>query len=150
MNIIHPDYSKLAARLAVSNLHKYTSDSFLGVAAKLRYLKDHQGRDAPLMAEDVYQIIANNADKIQARIDYQRDFNYDYFGYRTLERAYLFKDGNGKVIERVSIGIHLNDLDSAFETYDLMSQLYFTHATPTLFNSGTPKPQMSSCFLLTV
>lgn len=114
------------------------------------------GRNAPLMADDVYQIIKKNAEKIQARIDYQRDFNYDYFGYRTLERAYLFKDGN-KIIERpqqmlmrVSIGIHMEDLESAFETYDLMSQLYFTHATPTLFNSGTPKPQMSSCFLLTI
>lgn len=157
MNIIHPDYSKLAARLAVSNLHKYTSPDFLEVAKTLRFLKDAQGRDAPLMADDVYKIIEENIEKIQARIDYQRDFNYDYFGYRTLERAYLFKDGNGKVIERpqqmlmrVSIGIHLNDLESAFETYDLMSSLFFTHATPTLFNSGTPKPQMSSCFLLTI
>lgn len=156
MNIIHPDYSKLAARIAVSNLHKFTSSSFLEVAEKLRFLKDNMGRDAPLMADDVYQIIKKNAEKIQARIDYQRDFNYDYFGYRTLERAYLFKDGN-KIIERpqqmlmrVSIGIHMEDLESAFETYDLMSQLYFTHATPTLFNSGTPKPQMSSCFLLTI
>lgn len=105
----------------------------------------------------MYNIIERNIEKIQAKLVYDRDFNYDYFGFRTLERAYLLKDHNGKPIERpqhmlmrVSIGIHKEDLESAFETYDLMSQLWFTHATPTLFNSGTPKPQMSSCFLLTM
>ncbi len=110
-----------------------------------------------MLAEDVFQIIEQNIDKIQARLNFSRDYNYDYFGLRTLERAYLIKDEKKKIIERpqhmlmrVSIGIHKNDLDSAFETYDLMSELWFTHATPTLFNSGTPKPQMSSCFLLTM
>lgn len=127
MNIVHPDYSKLAARIAVSNLHKKTTDSFLEVATKLKNFKDKFGRDAPLLADDVYDVIAKNHDKIQARIDYTRDFNYDYFGFRTLERAYLLKDGS-KIIERpqhmlmrVSIGIHKEDLESAFETYDLMS-----------------------------
>lgn len=157
MNIVHPDYSKLAARIAVSNLHKRTSSDFLEVSKKLKNFQDKQGREAPLLAEDVFNIIERNIDQIQSRLVYERDFNYDYFGFRTLERAYLLKDHNGKPIERpqhmlmrVSIGIHKEDLESAFETYDLMSQLWFTHATPTLFNSGTPKPQMSSCFLLTI
>jgi ribonucleotide reductase alpha subunit len=146
MNMVHPDYSKLAARIAISNLHKKTSSDFLEVANRLKNFKDKQGRDAPLLADDVYDVIVRNAEKIQARLVYERDYNYDYFGFRTLERAYLLKD-NGKIIERpqhmlmrVSIGIHKEDLESAFETYDLMSQMWFTHATPTLFNSGTPKP----------
>eukprot|EP00347_Sterkiella_histriomuscorum_P010004 403339052 len=156
MNMVHPDYSKLAARIAISNLHKKTSSQFIDVASKLRNFKDKIGRDAALLAEDVFDVIVKNQDLIQSRIVYDRDYNYDYFGFRTLERAYLLKDGN-QILERpqhmlmrVSIGIHKEDLESAFETYDLMSQLWFTHATPTLFNSGTPKPQMSSCFLLTV
>jgi ribonucleotide reductase alpha subunit len=147
MNIVHPDYSKLAARIAVSNLHKRTSSDFLEVSKKLKNFQDKQGREAPLLAEDVYNIIERNIEKIQARLVYDRDFNYDYFGFRTLERAYLLKDHNGKpnerpqhMLMRVSIGIHKEDIESAFETYDLMSQLWFTHATPTLFNSGTPKP----------
>ena len=109
-----------------------------------------------MLSDEVWAVIEKNAEKIQSRIDFLRDYNYDYFGLRTLERAYLLKDGK-KIIERpqhmlmrVSIGIHKEDLESAFETYDLMSELWFTHATPTLFNSGTPKPQMSSCFLLTM
>lgn len=156
MTIIHPDYSKLAARILVSNLHKQTTSSFLEVSQRLRDFKDKVGRPAPMLADDVYDVIEKNIDKIQARLVYERDYNYDYFGLRTLERAYLLKDGK-KIIERpqhmlmrVSLGIHKSDLDSAFETYDLMSELWFTHATPTLFNSGTPKPQMSSCFLLTM
>ncbi len=127
MNMVHPDYSKLAARIAISNLHKRTSNDFLEVANRLRNFKDKQGRDAPLLANDVYDVIVNNISKIQDRLIYERDYNYDYFGFRTLERAYLLKD-NGKIIERpqhmlmrVSIGIHKEDLDSAFETYDLMS-----------------------------
>jgi ribonucleoside-diphosphate reductase alpha chain len=146
MNMVHPDYSKLAARIAISNLHKKTSSDFLEVANRLKNFKDKQGRDAPLLADDVYEVIVRNAEKIQARLVHERDYNYDYFGFRTLERAYLLKD-NGKIIERpqhmlmrVSIGFHKEDLESAFETYDLMSQMWFTHATPTLFNSGTPKP----------
>ena len=156
MNIIHPDYSKLAARILVSNLHKLTTDSFLEVSTRLKDFKDKVGRPAPMLSDEVFAVIENNIEKIQARIDFKRDYNYDYFGLRTLERAYLLKDGK-KIIERpqhmlmrVSIGIHKEDLESAFETYDLMSKLWFTHATPTLFNSGTPKPQMSSCFLLTM
>lgn len=127
MNMVHPDYSKLAARIAISNLHKRTSKDFLEVSNRLRNFKDKQGRDAPLLADDVYDVIVKNIDKIQDRLIYERDYNYDYFGFRTLERAYLLKD-NGKIIERpqhmlmrVSIGIHKEDLDSAFETYDLMS-----------------------------
>jgi ribonucleotide reductase alpha subunit len=146
MNIIHPDYSKLAARILVSNLHKQTTSDFLEVSKRLKDFKDKVGRPAPMLADDVYAVIEKNIDKINAKIDYNRDYSYDYFGLRTLERAYLLKDGK-KTIERpqhmlmrVSIGIHKHDLESAFETYDLMSELWFTHATPTLFNSGTPKP----------
>lgn len=99
MNIVHPDYSKLAARVAISNLHKKTSASFLEVTQALNSLKDKAGRDASLVAEDVFEIIQKNIERIQARLDYQRDFSYDYFGFRTLERAYLIKDG-GKILER--------------------------------------------------
>lgn len=127
MNMVHPDYSKLAARIAISNLHKRTSNDFLEVSDRLRNFKDKQGRDAPLLANDVYDVIVRNISKINDRLIYERDYNYDYFGFRTLERAYLLKD-NGKIIERpqhmlmrVSIGIHKEDIESAFETYDLMS-----------------------------
>lgn len=154
MTIVHPDYSRLAARITVANLHKETDDSFLDVANKLYHYKDVIGRPAPLLADDVYKIICDNHAAIQNAIDYKRDFGYDFFGFKTLERSYLLKVEN-KIVERpqhmlmrVSIGIHKNDLESAFKTYRLMSELSFTHATPTLFNSGLPKPQMSSCFLL--
>lgn len=127
MNMVHPDYSKLAARIAISNLHKKTSSDFLEVVTKLKNFKDKVGREAPMIAEDVYEIIKSNIDLIQSRLVYDRDYNYDYFGFRTLERAYLLKEGS-KIIERpqhmlmrVSIGIHKEDLESAFETYDLMS-----------------------------
>jgi ribonucleotide reductase alpha subunit len=156
MTIIHPDYSKLAARILVSNLHKMTSSSFLEISLRLKDFKDKVGRPAPMLSDEVFAVIEQNIDKIQARIDFTRDYNYDYFGLRTLERAYLLKDGKSIIerpqhmLMRVSLGIHKEDLESAFETYDLMSELWFTHATPTLFNSGTPKPQMSSCFLLTM
>lgn len=146
MSVIHPDYSKLAARILVSNLHKLTTEDFLEVSKRLKDFKDKVGRPAPMLSDEVYAVIEKNIDKIQARLVYNRDYNYDYFGLRTLERAYLLKDGK-KIIERpqhmlmrVSLGIHKEDLDSAFETYDLMSELWFTHATPTLFNSGTPRP----------
>jgi len=146
MNIVHPDYSRLAARISVSNLHKQTSDSFLEVASRLFNYKDIVGRPAPLLHADVYRVISENAALIQSRIVHERDFGYDFFGFKTLERSYLLRV-DGKIVERpqqllmrVSIGIHFDDLESAFETYDLMSQLWFTHATPTLFNSGTPKP----------
>ena len=156
MNIIHPDYSILAARIAVANLHKETSESIKETAIKLYNCTDKSDRPAPLLAEDVFKIIVENSEAIQAKLDFKRDFDYDFFGFKTLERSYLLKV-DGIIVERpqhmlmrVSIGIHGEDLEKAFETYDLMSNRWFTHATPTLFNAGTPKPQMSSCFLLKV
>ncbi len=151
----HPDYAKLAARIAVSNLHKNTKKSFSDTMTDLyNYVNPRTGKKAPLLSDDVYKIIVDNADKLDSTIIYSRDFNYDYFGFKTLERSYLLKL-NGNIVERpqqmlmrVSIGIHKEDIDEAIATYELMSKKYFTHATPTLFNSGTPKPQMSSCFLL--
>ena len=151
----HPDYAKLAARISVSNLHKNTKKSFFETMKDLyEYINPRTGKKAPLLSDEVFKVIAENADKLDSTIIYNRDFGYDYFGFKTLERSYLLKL-NGKIAERpqhmlmrVAVGIHLNDLDAAIETYELMSKKYFTHATPTLFNSGTPKPQMSSCFLL--
>jgi ribonucleoside-diphosphate reductase alpha chain len=156
MTVSHPDYAQLAARISVSNLHKNTKKTFSEVMTDLyEYVNPRTGKKAPLLADDVYEIIQANKDFFDSRIIYSRDFNYDYFGFKTLERSYLLKL-DGKIAERpqhmlmrVSIGIHKDDLESAIETYELMSKKYFTHATPTLFNSGTPKPQMSSCFLLT-
>lgn len=157
MTTTHPDYAKLAARISVSNLHKNTKKSFSATMKDLyEYVNPRTGKKAPLLSNEVYAIIEKNADIIDSSIIYNRDFGYDFFGFKTLERSYLLKL-NGQIVERpqhmlmrVSIGIHLTDLDAAFETYELMSKRYFTHATPTLFNSGTPKPQMSSCFLLTM
>ncbi len=157
MTTTHPDYAKLAARISVSNLHKNTKKSFSEVMEDLyTYVNPRTGKKAPLLSDEVYKVIMDNKEKLDSTIIYNRDFGYDYFGFKTLERSYLLKL-NGKIAERpqhmlmrVSIGIHLNDLDAAVETYELMSKKYFTHATPTLFNSGTPKPQMSSCFLLTM
>ncbi len=153
----HPDYALLASRIAVSNLHKNTEKSFSKTIDLLyNYLDPKTGQKAALIADDVYEIIKNNAQLLDSSIIYDRDFGYDYFGFKTLERSYLLKL-HGKVAERpqhmlmrVSVGIHKEDVESAIETYNLMSERWFTHATPTLFNSGTPKPQMSSCFLLTV
>ncbi|NNC35351.1 MAG: ribonucleoside-diphosphate reductase subunit alpha [Croceitalea sp.] len=155
MTTTHPDYAKLAARVSVSNLHKNTKKSFTETMRDLHeYVNPRTGKKAPLIADDVMKVITENADMLDSTIIYNRDFGYDYFGFKTLERSYLLKI-NGKIAERpqhmlmrVAVGIHLNDLESAVETYELMSKKYFTHATPTLFNSGTPKPQMSSCFLL--
>ena len=155
MTTTHPDYAKLAARISVSNLHKNTKKSFSETMGDLyTYVNPRTGKKAPLLSEEVHNIIEKNADKLDSSIIYNRDFGYDFFGFKTLERSYLLKL-NGQIVERpqhmlmrVSIGIHLNDIESALETYELMSKRYFTHATPTLFNSGTPKPQMSSCFLL--
>jgi ribonucleoside-diphosphate reductase alpha chain len=157
MTTTHPDFARLAARISVSNLHKNTKKSFSEVMTDLyEYTNPRTNKKAPLLSDEVYQTIIENADKLDSTIIYNRDFGYDYFGFKTLERSYLLKL-NGKIAERpqhmlmrVSVGIHLNDLDAAIETYELMSKKYFTHATPTLFNSGTPKPQMSSCFLLTM
>ncbi|MFK7748616.1 MAG: ribonucleoside-diphosphate reductase subunit alpha [Kordia sp.] len=155
MTTTHPDYARLAARISVSNLHKNTKKSFSETMVDLyEYVNPRTGKDAPLLSDEVYNVIMENADRLDSTIIYNRDFGYDYFGFKTLERSYLLKL-NGKIAERpqhmlmrVSVGIHLNDLDAAIETYELMSKKFFTHATPTLFNSGTPKPQMSSCFLL--
>ncbi|EKB03970.1 ribonucleoside-diphosphate reductase, alpha subunit [Myroides odoratimimus CCUG 3837] len=157
MTVTHPDYALLAARIAVSNLHKNTKKVFSETVEDLyRYVNPRTGQEAPLIADDVYEVIKKHSERLDSTIIYQRDFNYDYFGFKTLERSYLLKL-NGKIVERpqhmlmrVAVGIHLDDIDSVIETYELMSKKYFTHATPTLFNSGTPKPQMSSCFLLTM
>jgi len=153
----HPDYALLASRIAVSNLHKSTNKSFSKTMATLyNFVDPKTGLHAPLIADDVHEIIQKNAQLLDSTIIYDRDFGYDYFGFKTLERSYLLRL-NGKVAERpqhmimrVAVGIHKEDIDAAIETYNLMSERWFTHATPTLFNAGTPKPQMSSCFLLTM
>lgn len=157
MTVTHPDYAQLAARIAVSNLHKNSKKSFSETMTDLyHYVNPRTGQEAPMISDEVYEVIMQNAERLDSSIIYNRDFNYDYFGFKTLERSYLLKI-NGKIAERpqhmlmrVSVGIHLNDIDAALETYELMSKKFFTHATPTLFNAGTPKPQMSSCFLLTM
>lgn len=157
MTVTHPDYAQLAARIAVSNLHKNTKKSFSETMKDLYdYVNPRTGLKAPLISDEVFEVIEKNAEELDSHIIYNRDFNYDYFGFKTLERSYLLRL-NGKIAERpqhmlmrVSVGIHLNDIKNALETYELMSKKYFTHATPTLFNAGTPKPQMSSCFLLTM
>ncbi|MFI2741842.1 ribonucleoside-diphosphate reductase subunit alpha [Zhouia sp. PK063] len=157
MTTTHPDYARLAARISVSNLHKNTKKSFSETMNDLyNYVNPRTEKASPLLSDEVYKVVQDNAEFLDSRIIYNRDFGYDFFGFKTLERSYLLKI-DGKIVERpqhmlmrVSLGIHLNDLDSALETYELMSKKYFTHATPTLFNSGTPKPQMSSCFLLTM
>jgi ribonucleoside-diphosphate reductase alpha chain len=151
----HPDYSLLASRIAISNLHKNTNKSFSETLCALYNYVDHKSkRKASLISEDVYRIVQEYAEVLDAAIIYDRDFGYDYFGFKTLERSYLLRM-DGKVTERpqhmlmrVAIGIHKQDIESAIETYNLMSEKWFTHATPTLFNAGTPNPQMSSCFLL--
>ena len=154
--ITHPDYALLASRIAVSNLHKNTKKSFSETVKDLyEYVDPKTNEKAPLISDEVYSVIMKNADVLDSTIIYDRDFRYDFFGFKTLERSYLLKL-NGEVAERpqqmlmrVAMGIHSNDIDAAIETYNYMSEGWFTHATPTLFNSGTPKPQMSSCFLLT-
>jgi ribonucleoside-diphosphate reductase alpha chain len=155
MTIAHPDYAQLAARIAISNLHSNTKKSFSETMNEMyHYVNPRTNLEAPLLSEEVYKVIMDNAKFLDSHVIYNRDFNYDYFGFKTLERSYLLRI-NGKIVERpqhmlmrVAVGIHLNDLEAVIETYDLMSKKFFTHATPTLFNAGTPKPQMSSCFLL--
>lgn len=157
MTTRHPDYALLASRIAISNLHKNTKKSFSETMKDLYFYKDDKtGFAASLIADDVYEIISANAELLDSTIIYDRDFGYDYFGFKTLEKSYLLKI-NGKVVERpqhmlmrVSVGIHKGDIEQVIKTYELMSERWFTHATPTLFNAGTPKPQMSSCFLLTM
>ncbi len=155
MTIAHPDYAQLAARIAISNLHSNTKKSFSETMDEMyHYVNPRTNQESPLLSDEVHKVIQENAEFLDSHVIYNRDFNYDYFGFKTLERSYLLKI-NGKIVERpqhmlmrVSVGIHLDDLKSVIETYDLMSKKFFTHATPTLFNAGTPKPQMSSCFLL--
>ncbi len=157
MTTKHPDFAKLAARIAVSNLHKTTSKSFSNTMKRLyQYIDPKTGQNAPLISKDTWKVIKANAAELDAAIIYDRDFSYDYFGFKTLERSYLMKM-DGKVVERpqhllmrVAVGIHGEDIPAAIETYNLLSEKWFTHATPTLFNAGTPKPQLSSCFLLTM
>ena len=155
--VTHPDYAQLASRIAVSNLHKATKKSFTETMQDLHeYVDPITGENASLIAEDVWEIIQKNSELLDSSIIYDRDFNYDFFGFKTLERSYLLKiDGNiaerpQQMLMRVAVGIHKDDMESAIETYNMMSEGWFTHATPTLFNAGTPKPQMSSCFLLTM
>ena len=155
--IDHPDYALLASRIAVSNLHKETKKTFSDVMHDLyTYIDPKTNQPASLLADDVYQIVMDNKELLDSSIIYDRDFRYEYFGFKTLTRSYLMKL-NGKIAERpqqmlmrVAIGIHKRDVKAAITTYHLMSEGWFTHATPTLFNAGTPKPQMSSCFLLTM
>merc|ERR1711874_676997 len=155
MTTKHPDYAILAARIVVANLHKETKKVFSEVVQDLRNIVSH-GRPAPMISEFHYKIIMKNADRLNSAIIYDRDFSYQYFGIKTLERSYLLKI-DGKVVERpqhmlmrVAVGIHGSDVDAAIETYDMLSQKLFTHASPTLFNAATPRPQLSSCFLLTM
>ena len=157
MTTTHPDYAQLAARISVSNLHKNTRKSFSQTMNELyNYVNPRTEKKSSLISDEIFKVINENAELLDSTIIYNRDFGYDYFGFKTLERSYLLKI-NGNVAERpqhmlmrVSVGIHPDDIEAAIETYHLMSKKYFTHATPTLFNSGTPKPQLSSCFLLSM
>ena len=158
---IHPDYGKLASRIIISNHHKNTSPSYSEVVQVLWDNKDVLGNHNPLVNEALYKMVMSNKEKINATLDYEKDFTYDYFGFKTLERAYLKRivdnNKNSKIVERpqhllmrVSLSIHKDDLKEALKAYKMMSEGYFTHATPTLFNMGTKREQASSCFLLTV
>jgi ribonucleotide reductase alpha subunit len=154
MSTQHPDYAVLAGRVVVSNHQKNTDASFYKVMEKLYWLEDIHGKQSPLLSHDTWMVISANHDELEGMIDYNRDYLIDYFGFKTLERAYLFKVKD-VVVERpqhmwmrVAVGIHGNNMDAVRETYDLMSLKYFTHATPTLFNAGTPRPQLSSCYLI--
>ncbi|KAK6976892.1 hypothetical protein BgiMline_023350 [Biomphalaria glabrata] len=157
MTTKHPDYAILAARIAVSNLHKESKKVFSEAMSDLyKWINPKTGKHSPMISEEVYNIIMNNAERLNSAIIYDRDYSYNYFGFKTLERSYLLKI-DGKVAERpqqmlmrVSVGIHKEDIDAAIETYNLLSEKWFTHASPTLFNAGTNKPQLSSCFLLTM
>ena len=156
MQTIHPDYEVLAARVLISNHHKNTSDCFSEVVDKLHHFKDVHNENKPLVSKELFDIVMkdNNKEIFNKMIDYSRDYSFDYFGFKTLERAYLMRI-NKIIVERpqhmwlrVAIQIHGDNIDKVKKTYDLMSQKYFTHATPTLFNSGTPRPQLSSCYLI--
>lgn len=149
--VVHPDYGRLASKIIISNHHKNTSPSFSETIHLL-----YHNPSSPLVSKELYDIVQQHKEKLNSYIDYSRDYLFDYFGFKTLERSYLLKV-NGKIVERpqhmwmrVALGIHANDIREALQTYDMMSQKYFTHATPTLFNAGTPHPQNSSCFLLSM
>jgi len=155
MTVTHPDYAILAARIAVSNLHKQTKKQFSAVIQDLYdYVNPKNNEHCPMISQQTYETVMKHADELNSAIVYDRDFNYQYFGFKTLERSYLLRI-NGKVAERpqqmimrVAVGVHGDDIEHAIETYNLMSNKYFTHASPTLFNAGTPRPQLSSCFLV--
>ena len=157
LTTIHPDYATLASRIAVSNLHKNTTKSFSATMRKMHQYTDKKtGRPLPLIADDVMEVIEQHADLLDSTIIYDRDYGFDYFGFKTLEKSYLLRIDE-KIAERpqhmymrVAVGIHKDDVEEVIKTYHLLSEKWFTHATPTLFNAGTPKPQMSSCFLLTM
>ena len=157
MTTRHPDFARLAARIAVSNLHKTTSKSFSNSMKRLyQHVDSKTGQNAPMISKETWKTIRSHAAELDEAIFYDRDFSYDYFGFKTLERSYLMKI-EGRVVERpqhmlmrVAVGIHGEDIPAAIETYNLLSEKWFTHATPTLFNAGTPKPQLSSCFLITM
>lgn len=155
MTTLHPDYAILAARIAISNLHKQTKKKFSHVIKDMHeYINPRNGRLSPMVSDELYDIVMENAEKLDSSIVYERDFEYNYFGFKTLERSYLLKlDGQvaerpQHMIMRVAVGIHGRNIEKAIETYNYMSQKYFTHASPTLYNAGTPRPQMSSCFLI--
>ena len=155
MTVTHPDYAILAARIAVSNLHKQTKKQWSSVVSDLyHYVNPRNRTPSPMISQETYDCVMRHKEEFDSAIVYDRDFNYQYFGFKTLERSYLLKL-DGKIVERpqhmimrVAVGIHGADIERAIETYNLMSERYFTHASPTLFNAGTPKPQLSSCFLV--
>ncbi|KAI1629447.1 ribonucleoside-diphosphate reductase large chain [Exophiala viscosa] len=155
MTVTHPDYAILAARIAVSNLHKQTKKQFSSVISDLyHYVNPKNGKLSPMISKETYECVMKHADELNSAIVYDRDFNYQYFGFKTLERSYLLKIGKQvaerpqHMLMRVSVGIHGDDVEKAIQTYNLMSQKCFTHASPTLFNAGTPQAQLSSCFLI--
>lgn len=152
----HPNYGVLASRILISNHQKNTSSSFFEVNDKLYNFKDVNGEHHPIIKKEQYEFIKENKEELEKMIDYTRDYLIDYFGFKTLERAYFLRI-NGKILERpqhmwmrVAVCIHMGNLEKIKNTYDLMSQKYFTHATPTLFNAGTPRPQLSSCYLISM
>jgi len=156
MTTVSSDYGVLASRIAISNHEKNTPNTLLQSVDKLWNFYDVHGHHSPIISEEYYKTVVINSDKIEEKIDYTRDYLFDYFGFKTLERAYLLKSNN-VIVERpqhmwmrVALSIHMNDIEKAFETYDMMSKKYFTHATPTLFNAGTPRQQMSSCYLISM
>ena len=156
MASVHPDYTKLASAITISNLHKNTEDSFYETIKKLYEFRDVNNNVYRLIHDDIMKVVEENREELDKMIDYKKDFLFDYFGFKTLERAYLLKI-NGKIVERpqhmwmrVATCIHGSNIEKVKETYDYMSNKYFIHATPTLFNAGTPRPQLSSCYLLSM